>query len=114
MPAPKLPTIKDLSELIRAVKRTIGDDYRASEDDDTPGICLTIGWAARDGWHGGVHINAGDWSYQTGDNSYTGGAYGYPHWAVVSVYRRSDSRALARVIREELLSVSAYDRETAE
>ena len=22
------------------------------------------------------------WSYQTGDNSYTGGAYGLPHWSV--------------------------------
>lgn len=100
MSAPvKLPTVKALSALVRAVKATIGDDYRASEYDDTPGICITVGWNV-----------SGEWSYQTGDNSYTGGAYGYPHWAVVSVYRRSNSVALARDIREQLLEVSAYER----
>ena len=25
------------------------------------------------------------WNYQTGDNSYTGGAYSLPHWAVSSI-----------------------------
>lgn len=25
------------------------------------------------------------WNYQTGDNSYTGGAYGLQHWAVVTI-----------------------------
>ena len=96
-PRGKLPTIADLAALVRAIKRTIRDDYRASEDDDTPGISLTIGWSDV----------TGDWSYQTGDNSYTGGAYAYPHWAVVSVYRRSDSRALARDIRSQLADLAS-------
>lgn len=91
-----LPLIKDLAALIRAVKATVDNDCRADEYDDLPGICLTIGWQ-----------KDGQWSYQTGDNSFTGGAYAYPHWAVVSVYRRSDSRALAREIRAQLADLAA-------
>ena len=30
------------------------------------------------------------WNYQTGDNSFTGGAYGLPHWAVTSIQPDSD------------------------
>lgn len=96
-PRGKLPTIADLSALIRAVKRTIADDYRADEYDTIPGISLTIGWSDV----------TGDWSYQTGDNSYTGGAYGYPCWAVVSVYRVTNSRDTARDIRRQLEDLSA-------
>lgn len=83
----KLPTIKELSELIMHVKTCIDDDCRAHEEDSLPGIQLTCGIN-----------NEGGWSYQTGDNSYTGGAYHYPHWAVVTVYRRSNSREIARDI----------------
>jgi len=93
---PKLPTIKELSTLVKAVKRSIDRGCRAScdPDDNLPGIQLTCG------------INyQGDWSYQTGDNSYTGGAYGYPYWAVVSVYRRTNSRDLAREILDQWLEL---------
>ena len=31
-----------------------------------------------------------DWNFQTGDNSYTGGAYGLPNWAVTSIQPDSD------------------------
>ena len=30
------------------------------------------------------------WNYQTGDNSFTGGAYGLPHWGVTTIYPDSD------------------------
>lgn len=99
MPRIPLPTIRDLAALVRAVKADIGDEYRADPDDDIPGILLTVGWSVD-----------GQWSFQTGDNSYTGGAYGYPHWGVVSVYRRSNARELAREIREQLADVSEYER----
>lgn len=88
----KAPTIKEISALIRAVKRIIQDDYRAFDDDETPGIQLTVG----------ANIE-GEWSYQTGDNSYTGAAYHYPYWGVVGVYRRSNSRALAKDIQDQIL-----------
>ena len=88
---PKLPTIKDLAELIRSIKPEILDEY--IEDGDTlPSMCLTVG----------ADLATGEWSYQTGDNSFTGGAYGYPGWAVVQVYRRSNSVALARDIQDQL------------
>lgn len=88
----KLPSIKDLSALVRHVKACgIGDECRAFEDDMVPGVQLTVGMN-----------DAGEWSWQTGDNSYTGGAYGYPYWGVVGVYRRSNSRAVARDLQDQL------------
>lgn len=88
----KLPTIRDLSAVVSAVKRDIEDDYLAFEGDDRPGIQLTIGWSPDDG----------RWSYQTGDNSYTGAAYGHPLWAVVGVYRDVTVADVVADIREQL------------
>ena len=88
----KLPSIHELSALVRHVAQQVprigdpdADDYREDQD-SLPSIDLTIGFNPEDG----------SWGYQTGDNSYTGGAYGFPVWAVTSVYRRNDSRAVAR------------------
>lgn len=86
-----LPKIKDLIQLIRNVKGGIDADYRAFEDDDTPGIQLTV-----------ACDNDGEWDFQTGDNSYSGAAYHYPHWAVVGVYPDSSPFELARDIRSQL------------
>jgi len=88
----KLPTIKELADLCKEVKRDIEDDYRAFEDDDCPGIQLTIGWDSE----------TGEWSYQLGDNAFMGYAYHYPTWAVTGVYRRSNCRELARELQDEL------------
>ena len=93
-----LPTIKSLSSLIKALKPTIRDDYRAYadepglDDENIPSVQLTIGWNPEDG----------SWDYQTGDNSYSGAAYSYPYWGVVDLYRRSNSLDLARDIRSQL------------
>lgn len=88
----KFPTIKELSGLLKILKSDIGDEYRAHEDEDKPGMQVTIGH----------NPNTGDWSYQTGDNSYTGSCYSYPNWAVIYLYRRSDTRDLARYAISEL------------
>jgi hypothetical protein len=95
----KLPTIVELAALFVALKKTIGDDYRASDDsdDDTPSMCVTIGANAE-----------GEWNYQTGDNSFTGGAYGFPVWAVVTLTRRCNSRELARDVRDQLAEGFTY------
>lgn len=94
----KLPTVSELASLIVSLKKTIGDDYRAYEDDDstTPSMLVTVGANEK-----------GEWSYQTGDNSYTGGAYGFPHWAVVAIDRRSNSRDVARDIQSQLADLMA-------
>lgn len=94
----KLPTVTELASLIVSLKKTIGDEYRAYEDDDstTPSMLVTIGANEK-----------GEWNYQTGDNSYSGGAYGFPHWAVVAIDRRSNSREVARDIRDQLADLMA-------
>lgn len=96
----RLPSLGELAALLRSLKANIGDDYRASDDpeDDAPGMCVTVGWSPE----------SGDWSYQTGDNSFTGGAYRYPHWGVISLYRRSNSRDLARDIQDQLAECVSF------
>lgn len=85
------PTIEELARLVRDVKLDIMDEY-VDEEGDTPSIQLTIG-ADEDGW-----------SYQTGDNSYSGGAYGYASWGVGYVTRRCNSREVAKEILADLAS----------
>ena len=87
----KTPSLKTLAALVKSIKRDISDEFRAYDGDETPGILLTVGCDER-----------GSWGYQTGDNSFTGGAYGFPHWAVVGVYRRGNSGELARDIQGQL------------
>ena len=94
----KLPLIKDLVPLIKAIKKTIADDYRAFDFDDVPGIQLTVG----------ADMVTGDWDYQTGDNSYSGGAYFYKDWGVVGIYRNSNALEVARDIRNQLAEAASY------
>jgi hypothetical protein len=73
--------------LLRLLKRDICDDYRCTDDpdDNTPGMVVTFGLDSDGGW-----------SYQTGDNSFSGGAYGYVYWGVAYLNRRSNCKDLAR------------------
>jgi len=48
---------------------------------DAPTIGLTVA----------ISADGTEWNYQTGDNSYTGGAYGLPHWAVVELGADTDA-----------------------
>ena len=88
----KLPAIKDIEALVKSLKNDIGDEYRAYEDDTTPSMLVTIG----------VDPETGDWSYQTGDNSYTGGAYSFQYWGVTGINRRSNSRSVAKELLEQI------------
>lgn len=94
----KTPSIKELYTLCRGVKSQVrvDDECRAFEDDTIPGIQLTVGCN-----------DDGNWNYQTGDNSYTGGAYGFRHWAVVGVYRDSNCLKLAKEIQRDLRDLMA-------
>jgi len=97
-PPQVLPPVGEMVFLIKSLKKDIGDDYRATDDpdDDKPGMCVTIGWTP----------SSGAWSYQTGDNSFTGGAYGHPHWAVVYINRRSNSREVVKDIHDQLMNLA--------
>lgn len=87
-----LPKHRELWALVKRVRSSIDDDWRADEESEEPSTTLTVGWDP----------DTGRWSYQTGDNSYTGGAYGFSHWAVVYVARRTPLRETAREIRSQL------------
>ena len=76
----------DMVQLVAFLIPDIADDYRAYEDcaeDSEPSMLLTIG------------ADASGWSYQTGDNSYSGGAYGFADWSSVALYRDSDPESVA-------------------
>lgn len=81
----------EVAALLADLIPTIGDEYRAAEEDDVPGMCVTVGMN-----------DTGAWGYQTGDNSYTGGAYGFPYWGIGYLYRDSDPAAVARGIVDEI------------
>ena len=89
----KLPSIAAIAAVLVELKKTIHDDYRVEcQEDDIPTIQVTIG----------VDIETGDWNYQTGDNSFTGGAYGYRYWGVGYLTRRSNSRETAKAILDDV------------
>lgn len=90
--------LPDWQKLVAGLIPTIADEYRASDDpdDDTPGMQLTVGFTPE------TEDNDYSWHYQTGDNSFTGGAYGHPHWGVVSIYRDSNPEDIAKDIADQI------------
>lgn len=99
---------KEVRALLISLKPDICDDYRATDDtdDETPGMCVTIGATPND--DGSLN-----WDYQTGDNSYTGGAYGHHHWGVGYLYRRSNCASLASDMVSEVADSIAQAEECA-
>lgn len=93
----RLPPLKDLAALVKSIKSDIEPEFRAFDEDDIPGIQLTVGASPN-----------GDWDYQTGDNSYSGGAYFHPAWGVVGVYRRSNARDVARDLQNQIAEALEY------
>lgn len=91
-------------ELIEELIPDIQDDYRASdcEEDNEPGMSLTIGFTPETEEHDA------SWHYQTGDNSFSGGAYFHRNWGVVSIYRDSDALELAEDLAEQIGEALAY------
>lgn len=98
-------TYKEIKRLLIELKKQICDDYRASDDpdDNLPGMCVTISTTTGE-----------DWSYQTGDNSYTGGCYGHRHWHVLSLYRRSNCTELAKEAVDDLLGMVQEEKHYAQ
>ena len=50
----------------------------------------------------GTNENGTEWSYQTGDNSFTGGCYCHPHWAVEYIGKDTDRVELRDSIVDQL------------
>jgi hypothetical protein len=103
---PVVPWAKNLTdlrpefvELVEALIPEIGDEDRiGGDEDDVPCMELTIA----------CNNNGDQWNYQTGDNSYTGGAYSLPHWAVLYLSRDSDPVEVANEAIDQLLDLVAY------
>lgn len=77
---------KEIQQLLISLKQDIRDDYRIEGSDTKPGLQVTI--ACNDDCTG--------WNYQTGDTSFMGNVYGLPHWAIVDLYRRSNTKELTK------------------
>jgi hypothetical protein len=100
------PLVSEFRDLLAELKPTIEDDFRAyddCEDDNEPSLLVTF--ASNDG---------SEWGFQTGDNSYSGGAYFYRHWASVALYRDSDCLNLAIEAFDEIMDGIAQDDESEE
>lgn len=87
----------EMIRLIIALIPTIGDEYRAHDESDEPSMQVSVG------------ANAEGWGYQTGDNSYTGGAYSFENWAVVYLDRESKPETVADDIVSQLDSLESDD-----
>jgi hypothetical protein len=78
--------IDELADLITDLMiQTFDED---SDEDDF--FTLTIG------------ANSSSWNYQTGDNSFTGGAYGYRDWGVMDIYPNCSPTEVALDIVDQL------------
>jgi len=87
-------TIKEVSAWLRDLKREITDDMIGGEwgcDSKVPYMDVTLAWSG----------DKDDWTIQSGDNSFTGSAYHYRHWAVGTLQRRTNTRELARELISE-------------
>jgi hypothetical protein len=98
--AKSLKTLQqDIYSLLVAIKKDedwprLTEEFRKNGE-DAAWIDVTIGCTFDD---------AGEisWNYQTGDNSFTGGAYGHPEWFNVTVCSRSNCRGLAADVISEV------------
>lgn len=72
---------KEIEELLKNCKGAYLDSNQRDLD-------ITVGVTPEEGGF--------DWNYQTGDNSFTGGAYGHPHWVLLYLTRRSNCRELSK------------------
>ena len=84
------PPTAELAAVLRSLIPSIDDDCRASMEDEEPSMMVTFGFTP----------STGAWNYQTGDNSFTGGAYGHPDWACITLTRESDCDQLAEEIHK--------------
>ena len=88
---------KHFANLFKSIKKQIDSDTVVETGDGyTKGIDVTIGFEFDE-------ENGLDWNYQTGDNSYTGGAYGFRNWATTTVCPRSNCIELAQDIVDQVL-----------
>jgi hypothetical protein len=86
----------DMIGLAKRLIPTIRDEYCIEgQGDDTPMMQVTVGCECPSDC-------SMSWSYQTGDNSFTGGAYSYAHWGIAYLTRDSKPEDFAREVMASL------------
>ena len=95
--------INELVPILDQVQANIDEDCRASDDpdDETPAIQFTVGLTVTEEDEEGRKMRVPkikSWGWQSGDNSFSGGAYGEPHWGVGALEEDTNTRALAKEI----------------
>ena len=92
--------IADIAQLAQSLHDEYMEDdeiVAAANDENGEGVMLlTIG--------AGVSDDDVDWSWQSGDNSYTGGAYSYPNWGVVWFSPEMTGKEYAKEIVDDLVN----------
>lgn len=85
---------KEAEDILKFLKSYLQTDRGSSQE-----IYITIGVTpTEDGF---------SWGYQTGDNSFTGGAYGHPHWVLLYLRGRSNCRELSKEAVNQLKDLLA-------
>lgn len=62
----------------------------------------------------GIDSNGEEWAFQTGDNSFTGTAYLFPNWAVITLYPESDKESVIEWVLDEWEDLLVEGREVFE
>lgn len=91
---------RDYETMQASVREFITDNLDAFKADARGyGLFEPCSCADHNGEPEGMQLTIGTdgtaWSYQTGDNSFTGGAYGFQHWAVVWIGEDTKAGELA-------------------
>ena len=94
---------RQIALLLESLIPCIEDDFRCTDDpdDDIAGMLVTVGATIDE--DGSI-----SWGYQTGDNSYTGGAYGHPFWGSRGISRTTMGKDAAKEIVEEIVDQTVY------
>lgn len=88
--------VREIASELRWLKSAIDNDCRAHEEDSIPGIAITLG------------MTGDDWAIQTGDNQFSGVAYGHRHWGTGSLHRRTNCEHLARELVDQCREAAAF------
>lgn len=93
----QLPALRhEIYDLLVAIKNwTDWYELSSSNSNGDPGyIDVTIGLTFGE--------DCISWNYQTGDNSFTGGAYGHPEWFTTALSRRSNCKEIAKDVISDI------------
>jgi len=93
----------ELIELIESLKSEIeiNDDNEIDDPSELNSMDITIS----------INKDCTSWSYQTGDNSFTGSCYGDPYWGVTSFTKDCCAADIAEYLIDDLAEQIEFDKE---